>query len=687
MKAIRNAISAVVLACLASASLPLGAASAADPYPPYISPTAPWLQVVNYYRAMAGVPPVTQTTVTSDMTGAAKHACYMLYNNIGHSEDPAKYGYSPEGAKAAQESNVAVSSALGASARSHIDLWMTGPFHAVGILRPALKTVAFGKCDEDSARTPTWHSGAALNVIAGLDNNAAAPTSPILWPGNGTTTSLTKFVAESPNPVSLCGWTGGAGLPVLAMMPEDFSTVSSSSITGPNGPLETCTLWDNSPKLVGEDNNKPTARSLLSWGNVVTVMPKSELLPGQYTVQVVTEKRTVTWSFTVDPAAALGVMPVPKVAPAAGKQNFTALYPFRLADSRVALRIGKVKANTVKLLKIAGATSALPLDMKALSANLTILNPTAPGAMTVYNCTATRPTASTVNYYPGDVTPNGGVFPLDAKGQLCIYSTQTLDLVIDVTGYFRATAPLRYEGMDPTLLVDTTTRLRAPGRLTAGQTLKVNVPAARIGVPSGSAAVAISLVGINPDVNAYITAWPCGTTRPPAVTMNPKRGTTRQNFAIVKLNAAGELCLYTPTRVDMKVEVMGWFKSTNPHMMVPTTPTRLIDTRDTRPEMNLGTGGIRLQGGVQKEITLAGSRGLPADASVLFVNVTIASPANNGTISFSDCSASPHVESITYQRLRNVSAGLQVQLSPTGSLCVKSTQAVHVIVDIAGWWV
>lgn len=687
MKALRNAITAMLLASLASVSLPLSTASAADPVPAYISPNASWLQVVNYYRAMAGVAPVSQTTVTSDMTGAAKHACYMLYNGIGHSEDPTKRGYTAEGAKAAQESNVAVSSAYGATARSHIDLWMTGPFHAVGILRPALKTVAFGKCDEQSAYTPQWHSGAALNVIAGLDSKAAAPANPILWPGNGTTTALNKFVAESPNPVTLCGWTGGAGLPVLAMMPEDFSTVSAASITGPNGPLESCALWDKSPKLVGEDNNKPTARSLLSWGNVVTVMARNELLPGTYTVRITTEKRTVAWSFTVDPAAALGVMPVPKVAPLAGKQNFTALYPFRLADSRVGLRISKVKANTVKLLKIAGATSALPLDMKALSANLTILNPTAAGSMTVYNCSATRPTASTVNYYPGDVTPNGGVFPLDAKGQLCIFSTQTLDLVIDVTGYFRATAPLRFQGMDPKLLVDTTTRLRAPGRLAAGQTLKVNVPASRIGVPSGSAAVAISIVGINPDVNAYITAWPCGTTRPPAVTMNPKKGTTRQNFAIVKLNAAGELCLYTPTRVDMKVEVMGWFQSTNQQMMVPTTPTRLIDTRDIRPQMNLGTNGVRLRPGVVRQITLAGDRGLPADATTLFVNVTIAAPAYNGSISFSNCSAAPKVESITYQQMRNVSMGLQVQLSGTGSLCISSTQATHVIVDVVGWWV
>ncbi len=97
------------------------------------------------------------------------------------------------------------------SARSHIELWMTGPFHAIGVLRPNLRQVGFGKCDNTS--TPPWRSGATLDVLRGLVA-PAVQTAPILFPGNGTTTNLDRFIVETPDPLTFCGWTGSAGLPI-----------------------------------------------------------------------------------------------------------------------------------------------------------------------------------------------------------------------------------------------------------------------------------------------------------------------------------------------------------------------------------------------------------------------------------------------------------------------------------------
>ena len=82
--------------------------------------------------------------------GAYKHSCYMLQNDIAHDEIPGRPGYTPEGDAAGNNGNVAVSSVAGTSARSHIELWMTGPFHAIGVLRPNLQRVGFGKCDNAS---------------------------------------------------------------------------------------------------------------------------------------------------------------------------------------------------------------------------------------------------------------------------------------------------------------------------------------------------------------------------------------------------------------------------------------------------------------------------------------------------------------------------------------------------------
>jgi hypothetical protein len=180
---------------LVAATFISSSVSAAGPSPSFIPPSANWLTTVNYYRAMAGVGPVVEDASMS--AGAAQHSCYMLYNGIAHDETPGLTGYTPEGDVAGNSGNVAVSSAINTSARSHIELWMSGPFHAIGVLRPNLRSTGFGKCD--NASTPVWHSGATLDVLRGLAS-APRPADPILFPGNGTTTNLDRFVVESPSP-------------------------------------------------------------------------------------------------------------------------------------------------------------------------------------------------------------------------------------------------------------------------------------------------------------------------------------------------------------------------------------------------------------------------------------------------------------------------------------------------------
>ena len=259
---------------------------AADPNPPFIPAAADWLSTVNYYRAMAGVGAVVEDPALSP--GAYNHSCYMLLNDITHDELPGAPGYTSSGDAAGNASNVAVSSATGLTNRSFVELWITAPFHAIGILRPNLERAGYGQCENPN--TARWRSGATLNVLSGLGPQQGL-ANPILFPGNGTVTSLTNFIAESPNPVEMCGWGNtGAGLPVIAMMPEGFNSNPTTTMTGPDGPVTTCVLSAN--------NTSGTARDILQGNNAVVVMPRSKLSPGVYSVTVSTSARTVSWSFT-----------------------------------------------------------------------------------------------------------------------------------------------------------------------------------------------------------------------------------------------------------------------------------------------------------------------------------------------------------------------------------------------------
>src|SRR3954467_15829372 len=110
------------IACSIAALLP-SAISASAASPAFIPPTAGWLATVNYYRAMAGVGPVSGVPAMS--AGAAAHPCYMLYNGISHDETPGLPGYTPEGDAAANSGNVAVSSQINTSAQTHVDMRMS----------------------------------------------------------------------------------------------------------------------------------------------------------------------------------------------------------------------------------------------------------------------------------------------------------------------------------------------------------------------------------------------------------------------------------------------------------------------------------------------------------------------------------------------------------------------------------
>jgi hypothetical protein len=183
-----------------------------------------WLGIVNTYRGMSGLDPVGADATWS--SEAEAHSCYMLQNGISHDEVPGNPGYTFGGDTAGNNGNVAVSSSVSATPRNHIELWMTGPFHAIGVLRHNLRTSGFGLCAD--ANTSPWRSGGTLDVLRGLDSTPR-PAAPTVFPGNLSTVPLHSFVTEFPNPLTMCGWTGSAGLPLIAMMPSDVTSASARS--------------------------------------------------------------------------------------------------------------------------------------------------------------------------------------------------------------------------------------------------------------------------------------------------------------------------------------------------------------------------------------------------------------------------------------------------------------------------
>ncbi|MBG7605438.1 MAG: hypothetical protein IZT58_12505, partial [Actinobacteria bacterium] len=459
-----------------------------------------WVGIVNTYRAQSGLAPITANASWS--AGAVNHSCWMLLNGIAHDEAPGTPGYTTAGDQAGNSGNVAVSSVAAATPRNHIDLWMAGPFHAIGILRPSLTQAGYGLCSSPpNPSTTPWKSGGTLDVVRGNNWGAPKPATPIVFPGNGSTTSLTRFVAESPDPRSFCNWSGKkVGLPLIALMPSNV-TSATATLTGPSGPVPTCVLT--------KSNTSGVASSILGGDNAVIVVPAAPLTTGTYTVSVNSDGGAANWSFNVDPNAPLVVdMPDLKSAALGSAVRFQSVTPFRFADSRLGQTVGRLPASQTVRIKVAG-TQGIPSDASAISANFTIVNPDGPGYFTAYDCAGSVPTVSTLNYQTLDVVPNQAIIPLDG-GDLCLFSVHGAHMIIDINGYMSSSASLEFVPVDPRRLLDT----RNSQALVAGEVRRLDVEGGASPAPDGATAVALNLTAVSPSANGWVRVFPCDAQEP-----------------------------------------------------------------------------------------------------------------------------------------------------------------------------
>lgn len=628
-----------------------------------------WLGIVNTYRAMSGLTPVT-ANATWSAEGQA-HSNYMLLNGISHDEVPGKPGYTAGGDVAGNSGNVAVSSSINAKARNHIDLWMTGPFHAIGILRHNLKVSGFGLATSSNTPTP-WQSAGTLDVIRGIDTSIPRPTTPITFPGNGATVPLNAFITEFPNPMTLCNWTGSAGLPLIAMMPNDV-TNASASISGPNGPIDTCVLHKGN---TGADG---TAQAILDGDNAVIVMPRTVLPNGGYSVTVNSNGGNVTWQFEVDTSADLTVeaAPLPDTEPSANPVNFEPVDPFRLVDTRKgqgATRIGSGK--TVRI-DAAGA------DVAAISANFVAANASRPGHLTVFNCSSEVPEVSTLGYKPGSSVANQAIVPLE-NGDFCIYAHSSVDVVIDVNGYYRSgTDAAGFTPLDPKRLYDS----RTVKRLKAGEERKVRITGTVGGPPVGADAVALNVTAVQGSARGHLQVYPCGATNSlQTSTINYLPKEARPNSVVVGTDDQGQVCVKAHTDLDITIDVTGYFGGSAGYEFTALDPIRLFDSRKVFSGLNEVTSGQRVRAGQVVKLQVAGDRGIPSNAKAASVNVTATQPSAGLHVTVFPCGSKPATSNLNAGPGKTVANGAMVKLSSAGQLCLTSLKDTHLIVDINGVW-
>lgn len=275
------------------------AAASAPTADPAAAPDAGWLARLNFYRATALLPPVVED---STLSGAVRrHAHYMVVHGVvKHSEDRYDSWATAEGAAAAAVSNLAGSTRATETDSWAVDLWMQAPFHALGMLDPALTRVGFG-----IQRAPGHgkvQTAAGLDVIRGRSRSPSAAAYPIVWPAHGATVPIAAHTSEYPSPLSSCpGYDAPAGLPLIVQIGagETVPRVTGSWILEGETLLEHC-VFDEGTYRNRDADQQQLARRILASRNAIVLIPRAPLRAGaRYRAVIEVNGRLIDWTFSI----------------------------------------------------------------------------------------------------------------------------------------------------------------------------------------------------------------------------------------------------------------------------------------------------------------------------------------------------------------------------------------------------
>ena len=242
--------------------------------------TQPWISSINDFRASLRLKPVTEDPAMS--AAARKHSVYMVETGFVEHGEKADSRWSTEaGRQAGEQSNVAGGTGAPPTPAQTIQLWIEGPFHRIGLMRPGWRTTGYALATAHRDGEDRW--GATLNVIAGITGSSAAQW-PVVWPNARQEVDaayLTFERIEWPDPVVGCPRANDTtfGTIITASFgPGRDVKVKSARLRVRGG--DAVPICVDSPLTYKRDDYTDVGWRLLQENNTVMVLPRLALSTG-----------------------------------------------------------------------------------------------------------------------------------------------------------------------------------------------------------------------------------------------------------------------------------------------------------------------------------------------------------------------------------------------------------------------
>ena len=401
-----------------------------------------------------------------------------------------------------------------------------------------------------------------------------------------------------------------------------------------------------------------------------------------------------------------------------------------------------VTTNQSVIVQVAGI-GAIPANAEAVIATVTVAPAPSGGSgyisvnpgSTTYSATD-LPGTSLLNFGKEETTSNTGTFLLNTGGQLSLFTSAEVNVIVDISGYYAPSSNSYYSPMSPQRICDT--RKISPSDLgfvtPSTQCNNSGVPLANsssmpvmvdyVGGPISTAfanATAVSLVvgviGTKAGESGYVTVYPAtsiGTCGPAPVVSNVNyTGKAPQSNAVtVEMSFNhnnGAFCVYNSDSnandpVNIYIDLQGYFTSSasGASSYTPLTPVRICDTRSTYNDVVQGANSQCANSGNPLSsnsptitVSVPTAAGVPSDATAIVVNVVIVGATGGGYATVYNGGTQPGTSNLNwgaasnykFDQIPDISNMVVIPITQsTSSFKIFSSSSANVVVDVYGYY-
>ncbi len=466
------------------------------------------------------------------------------------------------------------------------------------------------------------------------------------------------------------------------------ATTTAGSYDQYNLPTNSSALW-SAPALLTAGAGTYTG---LLWGEYLGVSP-DPIDPNSVWVGDVYAAASGNWATMIH-----------QISVGGGGAKYTPMTPVRALDTRFAIGLsGTFVSSTPRTFAVAG-TNGIPGDAVAITGNLTVAGQTSAGYVSLGPVSTSNPSSSTLNFPAGDNRANNVTLALASDGSLAAVfkgaAGAHANLILDVTGYFEVGTGDTYNPVTPSRILDSRHAVGVGAAFVANvpQSFPVrNVTIGTVTIPPEATAITANLTVTGQTKAGYVSVTPDPTAAPGTSTINFPLADTRANGLTIPIGADGTVSAVFKAatgKVDLILDVTGYYTPTGGLLYYPLNPGRRVDTRQALGVAGLGNGLSGLQSTTPRSVAVAGHDGVPADAVAVTGNLTVTGQTAAGYVSVTDVSTTaPGTSTINFPLADTRANGITAPLGTGGDAGAlwfvfetRTGKGTQLILDLTGYF-